>query len=76
MFGQVGFFEVANDIGTTNRWAEPVVTEQVIVDPLPPNLADRGNRIIFIRFEQVDIVAPLQIIQGERFAGQELVQES
>jgi len=42
---------------------------------LPPNLADRDDRIIFIRFKQIDVVAPLQIIQWERFIGQELVKE-
>ena len=73
--GQVGCFEVAKGIGATNRWAKPVVTEQVIVDPLPPNLSDRDDRIIFIRFKQVDVVAPLQVIQRKRFARQELVQE-
>jgi hypothetical protein len=73
--GQVGRFEVVKSIGASNRWAESAITQQVIVDPLTSNLTDWGNRIVFIRIEQIDVVAPLQVIQWEHFAGQELVQK-
>ncbi len=35
----------------------------------------RCDRVVFIRFEQIDVVALLQILQWERPAGQEFVEE-
>jgi hypothetical protein len=72
---EVGGFETAKGIRATNRGAEPMVTEEVVVDPLSANPTRRDNRIILIRVEQINVVALLQVIQREGFPGQKFVQE-
>jgi hypothetical protein len=72
---QVDDFEVAKRFGAPNHRAESAVAQQAVADPLPLNLANRCDRIVFIRFPQVNVVAPFQVFQWEHFASLELEQE-
>ena len=51
----------------------PDIPRQVIVDPLTANLTAWGDRVVFIRLKQINIITPIQIIEGKELAGQKLV---
>lgn len=63
------------DFGAPYGWAESPDAEQVVIDPVSSDPADRGDRVIFLRIEQVDIVALLEVFQRQCLSGQELMEE-
>lgn len=55
--------------------AEAAVARQIVVDPLPANLPGRGDRVVVVRLQQIDLVALLDVVQRKRLTGQQLVEE-
>jgi len=66
---------MSEGISTAHYWTKATFSQQVVVDPLAADAAGMGHGVISLRVKQVDIVAPVQILEQKSSAREKLVQK-
>ena len=67
LFIESGGFKLSQGFGPAYYRTEPVITREIVVNPLSWNLAGRRDGVILVGVEKIDIITPFRIVYIEPF---------
>ena len=71
---EVGRLESSERFRSPDGGAEAPVAQEIVVDPLTENLPGRADRVACFLIEQVHIAAAVEVLDGQAFLGDHLVE--